>query len=402
MQLVATGHLIDSGILSKALDMIGLAEGRYRMLEFEVGKTKGAESRVVLEVSAPSPEQLDQILDNLGVLGFCAPDETDAETAPAPMDGVAPQGFYSTTNLRTRVRINGAWIPVTAQRMDAMLVVEDSSARCVKLRDLRQGDAVVVGHQGVQVTPDTKARESSDFAFMSSEVSSERRVEAQAKYLAGLWRETKDAGAKVALVGGPVIVHSGQADTLASMIRRGWVDALLAGNALAVHDVEAAVLGTSLGVSQETGQPVLHGHMNHMRAINLVRASGGLAGAVAKGQLTHGIMHALVTTETPYCLAGSIRDDGPLPETEMDLVRAQDRYAELLADVELVVVFGTMLHGIGTGNMLPASTTLVCVDINPAVASKLADRGSSHTVPIVTDAGLFLAELEELLGERDN
>lgn len=399
MQLTASGHLINAGILARALDCVSEHGGTYEVLAFDIGRNPDAESHLVLDVQAPDDTHLALIVQNLGALGFSSPHEQDVELVAVTQPGVAPEGFYSTTNLPTRVRVDGAWRPVGAQRMDAMVVVREGAARCVKLRDLAVGDRVVVGHGGVAVSPDTRPRQEADFAFMSSEVSSERRVEDQARHLADRWRATRAAGERVVVVSGPILVHSGQAPAFAGLVRRGWVDALLAGNALAVHDVEAAVLGTSLGVSQDSGRPVLHGHMNHMRAINMVRAAGGLAGAVAAGTLGSGIMHACVETSTPFCLAGSIRDDGPLPDTEMDLVAAQERYAELLVGAGLVVVFGTMLHGIGVGNMLPATTSLVCVDINPAVASKLADRGSSHTTPIVTDAGLFVAALGQHLAE---
>jgi lysine-ketoglutarate reductase/saccharopine dehydrogenase-like protein (TIGR00300 family) len=399
MKLSASGHLVDSGLLGEALDIVTGAGGRYEVLRFTIGRTVDEASDLLLDVSCEDSEAFDEILANLGTLGFSAPDEVDAVTAPVPADGVAPEGFYSTTNLATKVRVGGEWQLVSDQRMDATVVLSDGPPRCVKLRDLRAGMAAVVGRAGVAVTPDTRRRESSDFAFMSGEVSSERRVDDQAKHLAGLWQDTKAAGKKVVIVAGPVVVHSGQSASLAGLIARGWVDAVLAGNALAVHDVEAAILGTSLGVCQQTGRPVSHGHMHHMRAINMVREHGDLAGAVAEGALTSGVMHALVEHDVPFCLAGSIRDDGPLPDTEMDLIAAQARYAELLEGAGLVVVLGTMLHGIGVGNMLPAAVTLVCVDINPAVATKLADRGSSHTTPIVTDVGLFLSVLAGHLSE---
>lgn len=400
MRLKAIGHLIDANLLGTALDTVTGLGGRYEILRFDVGRTREEQSTLLLEVRADDEQVLAEIAENLGALGFSRPEERDVRLTTVSLPGVAPEGFYSTTNLPTRVRLDGRWTPVTAQRMDATVVVGDGPPRCVKLRDLAPGDQVVMGLTGVEVTPDTRQREADDFAFMSSDVSSERRVEDQARLLASLWHEAKAAGLRVVLVGGPVIVHTGQAATVAGLLRRGWVDALLAGNALAVHDVEAAVLGTSLGVSQDTGRAVTHGHMHHMRAINLVRQHGGLAGAVAAGALTSGVMHAAVEAGVPFALAGSIRDDGPLPDTEMDLIAAQARYAELLEGAGLVIVLGTMLHGIGVGNMLPASVSLVCVDINPAVASKLADRGSSHTIPIVTDVGLFLAVLGPLLGDR--
>jgi lysine-ketoglutarate reductase/saccharopine dehydrogenase-like protein (TIGR00300 family) len=400
MRLEARGHLIDAGILGKALDAVTRGGGAYEVVNFDIGKHSNEPSHIVLEVTARGRKTLETLVDNLGALGFSTPEEKDVEVIAVRKAGVAPEGFYSTTNLPTRVRIDGRWQAARNQRMDAVVVVGNGAPRCVKLRDLERGQRVVIGHRGVSVTPDTRQRDVSDFTFMSSDISSERRTESQARLLADMWREVKQAGKRVVIVAGPVLVHSGQADAMAGLIRRGWVDAVLAGNALAVHDVEAAVLGTSLGVSQETGQSVMHGHMNHMRAINLVRSAGGLRGAVRKGLVKRGIMHALVEAGVPFSLAGSIRDDGPLPDTEMDLIAAQKRYSRLLEGAGLVVVLGTMLHGIGVGNMLPASVTLVCVDINPAVASKLCDRGSSHTLPIVTDAGLFLASLNQQLTGR--
>ncbi|RKY19309.1 MAG: TIGR00300 family protein [Planctomycetota bacterium] len=399
MKLVARGHLVDSGLLGEALDLVTAAGGRYEVLRFDIGRTVDEPSDLLLEVSCEDAGAEVELLENLGSLGFSDPHAVDACSATVEQDGVAPEGFYSSTNLATRVRVDGTWIDVRDQRMDAVLVLSEGGAGCVKLRDLTAGMRAVVGQAGVSVVPDTRRRESSDFAFMSGGVSSERRVEDQARQLAEQWRQTLAEGQRVVLVAGPVVVHSGQAGSMAGLVRRGWVDAVLAGNALAVHDVEAAVLGTSLGVCQQTGRPVTHGHMHHMRAINLVREHGGLAGAVQAGALTTGVMHALVQAEVPYCLAGSIRDDGPLPDTEMDLIAAQARYAELLEGAGLVVVLGTMLHGIGVGNMLPAAVTLVCVDINPAVATKLADRGSSHTTPIVTDVGLFLSVLAQQLDQ---
>ena len=400
MKLEARGHLIDQGLLARALDTVSNSGARYRVLQVDIGRTPEEPSRVVIELHEGRAAKRQALLDSLGGLGFYPPEETDAELARAKRAGVAPEGFYSTTNQTTRVRVDGRWRTVRKQRMDATIVVGERDARCVKLRDVKRGDRVVVGHEGVQVVMPQREAESDGFSFMSNDISSERRVAAQAGFLADLWKRTRAEGGKVVLVVGPVVIHTGQAASLAKLIDRGWVDALLAGNALAVHDVEAAVLDTSLGVSQSTGQPVMHGHMNHMRAINLVREAGSLGAAVRSGALKHGVMHALESRGVPYCLAGSIRDDGPLPDTEMDLIAAQERYAKLLEGAGLVIVLGSMLHGIGVGNMLPASVTLVAVDINPAMVAKLGDRGSSHTVPIVTDAGLFVAELARLLDKR--
>jgi lysine-ketoglutarate reductase/saccharopine dehydrogenase-like protein (TIGR00300 family) len=281
--------------------------------------------------------------------------------------------------------------------MDAAIVVAGGKATCRKLRDIRTGDRIVCGMHGVRVMPDVQSRDRPTFGFMSNEVSSERRVETAVARVAGLMRRTREEGGRIAFVAGPVIVHTGGTDYFCELIRHGYVDLLLSGNALAVHDVEFALSGTSLGIDLSSGHPVEHGHRNHMRAINAIRRAGGIAPAVAAGVLRSGVMHACHTHKVRYILAGSIRDDGPLPETIMDLVAAQDAYAEALAGVDMVVMLSSMLHSIGVGNMLPSWVKVVCVDINPAVVTKLADRGSTQTIGIVTDVGLFLHQLAEAL-----
>ena len=281
--------------------------------------------------------------------------------------------------------------------MDAAVVVDNGRPVCRKLRDLRKGDAVVCGMLGVRVLPDVQLRDRPTFGFMSNEVSSERRVETAVARVADLMRQTRARSGRIAFVAGPVVIHTGGAEYFCDIIRRGYVDLLLSGNALAVHDIEFALSGTSLGIDLTSGHPVEHGHRNHMRAINTIRRAGGIAAAVASGVLTTGLMHACHTHGVRYLLAGSIRDDGPLPETIMDLVEAQDAYSSSLKDVEMVIMLSSMLHSIGVGNMLPSWVKVVCVDINPAVVTKLSDRGSTQTIGIVTDVGLFLPQLATAL-----
>ena len=251
--------------------------------------------------------------------------------------------------------------------------------------------------QGIRVAPDVQQRDKPSFGFMSNEVSSERRVKTVVAKVAEMMRQTKAAGGRIAFVAGPVVVHTGGSQYFCELIHRGYVDALLSGNALAVHDIEVALSGTSLGIDLSSGHPVEHGHRNHMRAINAIRRAGGIGAAVASGVLTTGIMHACHTHDVPYVLAGSIRDDGPLPETMMDLTAAQEAYGKALANVDVVVMLSSMLHSIGVGNMLPSWVKVICVDINPAVVTKLSDRGSTQTVGVVTDVGLFLHQLAERL-----
>ncbi len=389
----AEGHLIDSGGLQAILTTIVEHHASYEILRFDVGRTNEETSQLTLRVSAATDESLANILDILSSYGCYAQGAPNALLRRNDQDGAAPEDFYSTTNHRTEVRIDGRWLPVEAQRMDAAIVVENGRAICRKLRDLRSGDLVVCGMQGVRVMPDVQSRERPSFGFMSSEVSSERRVETAVGRVASLLREIRKRSGRIAFVAGPVVVHTGGTEYFSELIRLGYVDVLLAGNALAVHDIEAAMFGTSLGIDLQAGHAVEHGHRNHMRAINAVRRAGGIGKAVDSGILRSGIMRECYLRNVPFILAGSIRDDGPLPETMMNLMAAQDAYAAALTDVDAVVMLSSMLHSIGVGNMLPSWVRVVCVDINPAVVTKLSDRGSTQTIGIVTDVGLFLRQL---------
>jgi lysine-ketoglutarate reductase/saccharopine dehydrogenase-like protein (TIGR00300 family) len=393
----ARGHLIDSGDLQAILTTIVEHGAEYVIQGFDVGRTNEDVSKLTITVTADSRPSLDHLLEKLSPYGCYVDSLPDAVLRPADVDGAAPDDFYSTTNHRTDVRLGGTWIAVAHQRMDAAIVVAGGKATCRKLRDIRTGDRIVCGMHGVRVMPDVQSRDRPTFGFMSNEVSSERRVETAVARVAGLMRRTREEGGRIAFVAGPVIVHTGGTDYFCELIRHGYVDLLLSGNALAVHDIEFALSGTSLGIDLSSGHPVEHGHRNHMRAINAIRRAGGIAPAVAAGVLRSGVMHACHTHKVRYILAGSIRDDGPLPETIMDLVAAQDAYAEALAGVDMVVMLSSMLHSIGVGNMLPSWVKVVCVDINPAVVTKLADRGSTQTIGIVTDVGLFLHQLAEAL-----
>lgn len=396
----ARGHLIDSGLMSDAMEAVDAAGATYEITRLEIGKLRHDASEMELEVRAPDRETFGRLQADLMSLGLSELETEDAVWETVDIAGTAPEGFYSTTNLSTQVRVGGRWIRVEKQRMDAVVVdAGDGAPTCVKLRDLEVGMRCVVGFDGVRVSaPTTRKRKRGNFGFMQGGVSSERRLAAQVKEVADAWREVRAAGRKVVLVAGPVVVHVGAAPTLAAILRAGLVDGLLSGNALAVHDIEVALYGTSLGVELATGRPAVHGHMHHMRAINAVRRAGDIPSAVASGVLKEGVMHACVEASVPYCLAGSIRDDGPLPDTEMELIAAQAGYAELLEGAGMVVILSSMLHGIGTGNMIPADVLTVCVDIHPAVVSKLSDRGSAQSQGIVTDVGAFLAAIAGELG----
>jgi lysine-ketoglutarate reductase/saccharopine dehydrogenase-like protein (TIGR00300 family) len=393
----AEGHLIDSQILNAVFDTVVKSNATFDVLKFDIGRSNDAPSFISMRISAPTEQILGQVLEELVALGCRLAEQHDALLRQADRDGCVPDDFYSTTNHRTHVRHRGQWIEVERQRMDAVIVVEQGRALCRKLRDVRTGDAVVCGVGGVRVSPQFRDRDRLGFAFMTNEISSERRVEVGVSRIAALMREVKADGGRIAFVAGPVVVHTGGSAYFQELIRAGYVDVLLSGNALAVHDVEQALFGTSLGVDLDTGKAIEGGHRHHMRAINTICKAGGLKAAVEQGVLTSGVMYECIRQGVEYVLAGSIRDDGPLPDTIMELREAQDRYAAELENVRLVLSLSTMLHGIGVGNMLPSWVKMVSVDINPAVVTKLADRGSSQTLGIVTDVGLFLHRLAQRL-----
>lgn len=393
----AEGHLIDSHVMEAIFDKVVEYNGRFEVEQFRIGRTNEEPSYLRLRVEAPSPDAMEHLLQELLGLGCSPVEPSDAQWRVVERDRCAPEDFYSTTNHRTSVRHGGEWIPVENQRMDALIVLENGRAYCRRLRDIRAGDRVVVGTRGIRVAPESKERDRLAFAFMSNGISSERQVETAVRQTAALIRQTLDQKQKVVIVAGPVVVHTGGVGPLSRLIRGGFVHALLSGNALGVHDAEAALFGTSLGVRLADGRQEEHGHRNHMRAINAIYRCGGVAKAVESGRLRTGILYECVTNRVPFVLAGSLRDDGPLPETITDMNQAQDAYAEQLKGAGLVLCLGSMLHSIATGNMLPSWVKIVCVDINPAVATKVSDRGTGQAVGVVTDVGLFLDMLAKTL-----
>jgi lysine-ketoglutarate reductase/saccharopine dehydrogenase-like protein (TIGR00300 family) len=410
----AEGHLVDSQILSKIMDRVIECGAVYEVIEFKLGRTNDEFSKLNLRVIAPSEELLSKTLAELVELGCYQAQITDATVKPAPMDRVVPEDFYSTTNHRTFVRSGGAWLEVSKQRMDGVIVLTDDAAAapvpsatgslrtpklavCRKLRDVRQGEMIVCGVHGIRIQPEFKERDRLGFAFMANDISSERRTETAVKKIAEMMRQVKAESGRIIFVAGPVVIHTGGTSAFCEIIRRGFVDALLAGNAIAVHDIEHQLFGTSLGVDMERGIPIEEGHKNHMRAINTINRYGSIKGAVEAGVLRHGVMYECVKKNVPFVLAGSIRDDGPLPDTEMDLIKAQEEYARLIEGSKMVICLSSMLHSIGAGNMTPSWVRMVCVDINPAVVTKLSDRGSQQTVGVVTDVGTFLNLLAQQL-----
>jgi lysine-ketoglutarate reductase/saccharopine dehydrogenase-like protein (TIGR00300 family) len=396
------GHIIDSYALPRIMDEVMDRGGEFVIQEIDVGRRKDEPSFARIQISAPTQELLDLLLDRVRRIGAQPEDVEQVTLTPAPTDGVFPEGFYSTTNLETAIRLNAQWVRVEWPEMDCAISVDSEAMRAwtVALSDVKQGEQIVVGHDGVRVTPLERPRAQPQvFAFMGSSVSSEKPKALLIHEIAQRLRDIRQRGGRVILVGGPVLVHTGTRDIVASLIREGYVNVLFGGNGLATHDIEMAMFGTSLGVSLAEGIPQEGGHEHHLRAINRVRRAGGIRAAVERGELTDGIMHACVCAGASYILAGSIRDDGPLPDVVSDTLEAQRLMrAEVRKGVDLVLVLSSMLHGIATGNLLSAAVTTVCVDINPAVVTKLADRGSFQAIGLVMDVEGFLRELCADLG----
>ncbi|HET7387907.1 MAG TPA: TIGR00300 family protein [Nocardioidaceae bacterium] len=394
------GHLIDTGILSQVLDDIREYGGDYVIDNFTVGHDAGDPSQVKITVSAEDDEALQRLLMRLQTRGVNQVDPGEAETKTCEQDGVLPDFFYSTTNLDTQVRLGGRWVRVENPEMDCGLIVEEGDAGVrvytLPMADVKAGMRVVCGASGIKVTIPTRAKDDEVFGFMESDVSSEKPQAVLVRQVADGMREAKAAGQKVLWVGGPGVVHTGAAPAMVALVDAGFVDVLFAGNALATHDIEAALYGTSLGIDLAKGRGVEHGHEHHIRALNTIRKAGSIRDAVEQGVLTGGIMHALVVHDKQFVLVGSVRDDGPLPDVHTDVIEGQRAMRARLEGVGFCLMVATMLHSVATGNILPASIPLVCVDINPATVTKLADRGSSQARGIVTDVGLFL---EQLAGE---
>jgi len=393
------GHIIDSLILPKVLDSIGAGGGSFRIKEITVGQTRADPSHALLEVGAPDEPTLERILAQIAAHGAVPVAATDCRLQAADMDGAFPEGFYSTTNQRTEIRLRGRWVPVSNQEMDCGGVVDPAAriARCRPMTEVRTGDRVVVGHAGVRVFPEERSRDRQPFEFMGSTVSTEKPKGVTIRNVARRLAENRASGRKTAVVVGPAIVHTGSGEYLEHLIRQGYVELLLAGNALAAHDVEQAMFGTSLGAYLDREGLAEAGHEHHLRAINRIRRAGGIRRAVEDGVLRSGIMYECVRHRADFLLAGSIRDDGPLPEVVTDLLEAQRQMREKLRDVTFCLMIATALHSIAVGNLLPAWVPVVCVDINPSTAIKLSDRGSFQTTSLVTDVAPFMRALVEEL-----
>lgn len=392
-EIEVKGHLIDSMILTRIFDKIMDLNGDFQVLEFSVGKKKKESSYARLLVQGGDQHHLHQILESLYREGAQPVSVQQVTLEPAYKDMVMPDNFYSTTNNATQIYYDGSWVDVEGMMMDKCIVVDTKkkTAACKMIRDIKKGEMIVVGERGVKIIPQERPREGIDiFQFMSSSSSSERPTQQIARKVANDLYNRKRYGGKIIVVAGPVLIHSGAAESFAKLIRMGYVNGLLAGNALAVHDVENALMGTSLGMHVIDGTLAIRGHRNHMEAINEIFKAGSLKAMVEKGILKKGIMYECIMNNIPFVLAGSIRDDGPIPDVLTDVVEAQREYKKVMKGTKMVLMLSTMLHSIAVGNMLPAKVKVIAVDISQPVVTKLLDRGTSQAVGIVTDVGAFL------------
>jgi lysine-ketoglutarate reductase/saccharopine dehydrogenase-like protein (TIGR00300 family) len=399
-EVVLQGHIIDSLLFPKVLDEIITRGGSYVLRDIRIGQRQTDPSYVRIAVQASNAQALREILDAIHDHGAVTANTQDCRVVDADMDGAFPEGFYSTTNFRTQIRLGGDWIEVEDQEMDCGILIdpEGGAARCIPMALVKKGDKIVVGRQGLRVLPaETMARQSL-FEFRASPVSSEKPKAVTVREIAAAMKRTRAASEKILAVLGPAVVHTGSVDHICRMIRAGFLNVLFAGNALATHDIEQSLYGTSLGIYLDRGLPAEEGHEHHLRAINTIRRAGSIRNAVDRGILKSGIMYECIKHGIPYVLAGSIRDDGPLPDVVTDMLDAQQRMRDLIHGIGFCLMMATALHAIATGNILPAWVKVACVDINPATVTKLTDRGSIQTVGVVTDAEPFLRALVAELG----
>ena len=393
------GHIIDSLLLPKVLDSI-LAQGAdFEIETLNVGKLKEEPSYVRIKVTAPDQASMNELLTVLAGQGAHTVSFADITLQAAEQDGVFPEDFYSTTNLSTQVRLHNAWLPVQNLEMDCGIVVDTGAAAaiCTPMHRIRKGDQVVVGHDGIRVTPPERPDPAQMFEFMGSEISPEKPKDALVNQVAEYFRAARADGKRIVLTAGPAVVHTGGAPAVAELINRGYINVLFAGNGLATHDIESSLYGTSLGVRLADNVRVPGGHRNHLRAINTVRRLGSIKAAVDAGVVTSGIMYSCIKMNIPFILAASVRDDGPLPDVMADVLGAIDRLRGEIRDASLVLCLATTIHSVAIGNILPASTRMVIIDINPAALTKLSDRGSWQSLGIVADAGTFVTQLADRL-----
>lgn len=403
-EIELSGHIIDSGIMTQVFDRVMDMGGNFEILVFDIGKEKTDPSYARLRIAATSREKLRFILSELHRFGARPLEVKDVHLVMAERDRVGPRGFYLTTNHPTEIKFNAEWIPVEFIEMDCLIVMEKQAKRslCTPLAKIKKGDLVVVGEQGVKVHYPERPREQSNFEFMHGTVSSERPSVTLIAKIAEEIIDVHKKGGRIVLVGGPAIIHTGAAKAVAEMIRKGYINVLFAGNALATHDIEYNLFGTSLGMDISTGKPVMGGHKHHIYAINEILRAGSIGHAVEKGVISGGIMYECVKNNVPFVLAGSIRDDGPLPDVITDAMAAQEAMRRNLGGCSMVLMVATLLHSVAVGNCLPSSVKTICVDINPASLTKLMDRGTMQAIGIVSDAGTFFPLLAKQIEMQES
>ena len=400
-EIEVSGHLIDSSILTKIFDKIMDLQGEFQVEQIEIGKKKKDQSFTRLSITGKDQKHLNEILETVYRLGAVSKIQKEITLKKSPKNNVMPDNFYSTTNNHTQIFHKGKWVPVENMMMDKCIVVKNNRAFCIPVRDVKKGDEIIIGEKGIKITPPERPREGVNvFEFMGSSSSSERPTQHIAKQVADDIYNTKKNGGKIVIVGGPAIVHTGADDAVSELIRSGYIDGVLAGNALAVHDIEYATLGTSLGMNVHDATLAYHGHRNHMDTINAVFKAGSISNMVKAKKLTKGIMYECVKNKVPFVLAGSIRDDGPLPDVVTDVTQAQREYKKVLQGADMVIMISTMLHSIATGNMLPANVKVIVVDISQPTVTKLMDRGTWQALGIVSDVGAFLPMVAQQIRKK--
>ena len=395
------GHIIDSLILPKVLDQILTRGASFKIKEIKIGQKRADQSFARIEVTADERDGLNELVLRLRQHGAEVVERADVQLAGAPADGVFPRDFYVTTNQQTFVRLNGKEIEVRPAMMDSAIAVDrrKRGARAVKFFDVRQGDEIVIGHQGIRVVPVQRVTSHTDvFQFINTSVAADEPKSAIIRELARELVRAREAKAKIAIVAGHALVLTGAGEHLQRLIEHGYVDLIFAGNAFAVADAERALFGTSLGVNPEHAIPG-GGHENHMRAINIIRECGGIAGAVKKKILTRGIMHDCVRRKIDIVLTGSIRDEGPIPGVTTDVVEAQKIIRDKVADVTHVLLMGTVQHSLAVAGMLAPSAKTICVDIDPAAVARVTKHQPFQSVGLVTDVEPFLRELADCIAQ---
>jgi lysine-ketoglutarate reductase/saccharopine dehydrogenase-like protein (TIGR00300 family) len=390
------GHIIDSLILPKVLDHILTHGARFKITEIKVGQNRVDQSFARIEVTADTSENLDALLARLLQHGAEVAKQADVVLAAAPTDGVFPHDFYVTTNQQTFVRLKGKELEVRPATMDSAIAINGKTARAVKFFDVRKGDKIVVGHDGVRVVPVQRSTSHTDiFQFINRTIGAD---EPKSAVIRELGAELARARGPIAVVAGPALVRTGAGEHLQRLIEAKYVDILFAGNAFAVCDVERALFGTSFGANPENALTV-GGHENHIRATNVIRECGGLAEAVRRKVLTGGIMHACVKQRVDIVLTGSIRDEGPIPGVTTDVVEAQKIMRDKLSDVTHVLLLGTVQHSMAIASMLAPTVKTVCVDMDAWTVERVIEHQPFQSIGLVTDVAPFLRELADAVAE---